>query len=212
MANANVPGEGEGFGGAFDVDGAGAGAIADVFDGDESGFGVAVRFVEADNGLVVRCGEASAVEFVAQRGREDGVGLGVGVEIVPDFAFRLFGAGEDGAANLEGVAMAEAGRGLLLDACDIHATADLRVGERAVDERLDERVVVEAEKEMRAARKLDCSALSAPLVEPTQRVETQRVVQLVRAEPLVEHAGQEMLVVERDRLPVGRQVEVKSHE
>jgi hypothetical protein len=103
------------------------------------------------------CGavKPAQVEFVAQRGSEDGVGLGVGVKVVFDAAFDFFGAGEDGAADLEGVAMAEAGRRLLLDAGDSHAAADFRVGERAVDERLDERVVVEAEKEMRAARELD---------------------------------------------------------
>ncbi len=76
MTDADVPCEGEGFGCAFDSDGADAGAIVNVFDLDEFGFWAAVSLVETDGRLVVRCAQSSAVEFVAQRGCERGVGFG----------------------------------------------------------------------------------------------------------------------------------------
>lgn len=205
MADADVPGEGDGFGGAFDGDGADAGAVVDVFDGDELGLGVAVGLVEADGGGVVGRAEARAVELVAEGRGQHGVGLRVGVEIVADTAILgLLRAREDGAADLEGEARAEAGRRLLLDACDAHPAADLRVAERVVDERLGQRLVVEAEEPVRAALELQSLAARATLVEPAQRVEAQGVVELVRDEPFVERAGQVVLVVERHGLPVGR--------
>lgn len=133
MADADVPSEGEGFGCAFDGDGADAGAVVDVFDGDEFGFRGAVSLVEVDGRLIVRCGEAGTVEFVAQGGGQDGVGFRVGVEIVFDLAFDLFRTGEDGAADFEGVTISEVGSGLLLDAHDFHAAADFRVAQGVVD-------------------------------------------------------------------------------
>lgn len=199
VADADVPGEGDSFGGAFDGDGADAGAVVDVFDGDELGFGVAVCPVEADGGSVVGCAEARAVELVAQRHGEHGVGLRVGVEVVFDLAvLRLLRAREDGAADFEGEARAEAGRRLLLDTHDAHPAADLRVAERACDERFGERLVVEAQEPVRAARELQGLAARMPFVEPAQRVEAKSVVQLVRTEPLVERSGQVVLVVEGD--------------
>jgi len=85
-----IPGEGEGFGCAFDVDGADARAVVDILDADEFGFGIAVSFVEVDGRFIVRCGEACTVEFVAQGGGQDGVCFRVGVEVVCDFAFDLY--------------------------------------------------------------------------------------------------------------------------
>lgn len=212
MSDPDVPGEGDGFGRAFDGDGADAGAVADVFDGDELGLRRAVGTVEADGGGVVGSAEARAVELVAQGRGQHGVCLWVGVEVVADAAFPvLLRAREDGAADLEGEAPAEAGRRLLLDALDAHPAADLRVAERAVDERLDERLVVDAQEPVRAARELYRPAARATLVEPAQRVEAEPVVEVIRPEPLVEGAGQVVLVVERDRSLVSRQVEMQSH-
>lgn len=176
MADADVPGEGEGFGGAFDGDWADGGAVVDVFDGNELGLGVAVCLVEADGGGVVGRAEAGTVEFVAEGGGEHGVGFGVGEDVVPDAPVRFFRFGEDGAADLEGVARAEAGRRLLLDTHHAHPAADLRVAKHIVDERLDERLVVEAEEPVRAARELQSMPACAPFVEPAQRVEAQGVM------------------------------------
>lgn len=79
MADADVPGEGDGLGRSFDGDGADAGAVVDVFDGDELGFGGSVGLVEADGGGVVGRAEARAIEFVAQGGRQHCVSFGVGI-------------------------------------------------------------------------------------------------------------------------------------
>lgn len=86
VADADVPSEGNGFGGAFNGDWADAGAVVDIFYGDELGFGVAVCLVEADGGGVVRRAEARAVEFVAERRGQQSVGLRVGVDEVADAA------------------------------------------------------------------------------------------------------------------------------
>lgn len=209
MADADVPGEGDGFGRALDGDGADAGAVVDVFDGDELGLRRAVCLVEADGGGVMGGAEARAVEFMAQRRGQHGVGLWVGVEVVADAAvFAFLRAREDGAADLEGEARAEAGRRLLLDTHDAHPAADLRVAERARDERFGERLVVKAQEPVRAAPELYRPPARPPLVEPAQRVEAQGVVQLVRAEPLVEGAGQVVLVVEGDGALVRGKVEM----
>jgi hypothetical protein len=67
---------------------------------------------------------------------------------------------------------------------------------------------MEAQEPARALRELYRPAASAPLLEPTQRVEAERVMQLICAEPFVERAGQVVLVVERHRLDVRREVEM----
>jgi hypothetical protein len=69
-------------------------------------------------------------------------------------AFQFIRSSEDWAANFEGVACAEHRRRLLLDASDAHTTADLRLVQRAIDERFDERLIVNADKPVTTARKL----------------------------------------------------------
>ena len=128
MADTDVPGEGDGFGGAFDGDGANTSAVADVFNGDELCPRVAVGLVEAGGGGVVGRAEARAVELVAQCRGQHGVGLRVGVEVVPDFAVYLIRLDEYRAADFKSVVFAEMWRGLLLDTDDAHAVADFRLG------------------------------------------------------------------------------------
>jgi len=210
MADADVPCEGDGFRGAFDDDGADAGAALDVFDTDEFGFRSPIRAVEADAHVLVGGGEFRFVHFVVERGGQHVVGFRVGVDEVFHLALCLFAAGEDGAADFEGVAVAEAGRGLLLDADDAHAVADFRVAERGVDELFGQvEVVVVADEPRRAARELQSAANGAAAVEPTQRVEARLIVErVVGADPLVEGTGERVLVVEGHGPEIGREFEI----
>lgn len=203
VAYADVPGEGERFRGAFEGDRADAGAVVDVFDGDEFGLWRTVGAVEANGGGVVWRAESGCIEFVAQGGGEHCVGFRVGVEEMANLAFDLFRLGEHGTADLEGVTLSEARRRLLVDLQDTHPQTDLRVGERAVHEPFGQRVVVEADKEARAAREVERTAVHTAAVKPTQRIEAEFVVLLVATEPLVESARQVVLIVERHRFYVG---------
>lgn len=56
---------------------------------------------------------------------------------------------------------------------------------------------MDADEPVRAARELDHVVAGAAFVEPTERVEAERVVELIGAEPLVEGANQIVLVGER---------------
>lgn len=197
MSDADVPCEGDAFGCAFDMDGADAGAAVDVFDLNEFCFRAAVVAVEAYARLLVLCSESGCVHFVVERFCKHFVGFRIRVDEMFGLPFGGLQAGEDGASDFEVVAFTKRGRRLLFDLCDAHSECYFGVAERAVNNRFEHARVVEADEPRRAARELKFSFVRPAALQPTQRVEADRVMErVVAADPFVERANQPVLIGE----------------
>lgn len=162
MSCANIPCEGDGFGCAFDVDGAGTGAAFDVVDGDEFGFRASVCAVKRDASLLPDCFiESGEGEFMAHDGGQYFVGFRVGVEQVLDCFFINGLARKDGTRGAEGEACGEARSRLLCDLGDAHAAEGIGSLKDVVYQRFGESFVVEADEEGRAAWEIEVRFVAA---------------------------------------------------